>query len=104
MHMAKVTLDQLQARIVTILKDWYPITVEELRDELSLPSGVLERALKALMVKGVIELEPLTDKTYIRLLVPEIVVEVEAKDRKKRKKAPPPRTEGKPSDFDIMYG
>lgn len=103
MGMAKVTLDQLQARIVSILKDWYPITVEELRDELALPSRVLERALKALMVKGIIELEPLTDKTYVRLLAPELTVEVDAKGRRKKRKAPP-KSEDKERDFDIMYG
>jgi len=82
----KVQVDSLQARIIAILKDWYPITVEELKDELALPSGVLERSLKGLMVKGVIALEPLSDKTYIRLLVPEIVVDVDSKGRKRRKK------------------
>ena len=98
----KVQVDALQARIINILKDWYPITVEELRDEISLPSGVLERALKALMVKGVIELEPLTDKTYIRLLVPELMFEVDKKDRGRKKKPAP--SEVPPQDDSIMYG
>lgn len=99
--MAKVTLDPLQARIVAILKDWYPITVEELKDELALPSGVLERSLKALMVKGIIELEPLTDKTYIRLLTSDLIVEVEKRGHKKAIKAR--SKEKKEKDFDIMY-
>jgi len=98
----KVQVDALQARILNILKDWYPITVEELRDELSLPSGVLERALKALMVKGVIELEPLTDKTFIRLLVPEMIFEVDRNERRRKKKSPP--SEAPPRDDSIMYG
>ncbi|HJX04786.1 MAG: hypothetical protein A3K76_06445 [Euryarchaeota archaeon RBG_13_57_23] len=97
----KVQVDALQARIIAILRDWYPITVEELRDELSLPSGVLERSLKSLMVKGVIALEPLSDKTYIRLLVPEMVLETSAskKSRKSKKRNPPPR----PDDDSYMY-
>jgi hypothetical protein len=95
-----VKVDALQARIIGILKDWYPITVEELRDELSLPSGVLERSLKALMVKGVIALEPLSDKTFIRLLMPDIVLE---KDGKGHKKAiPKPGQRGRPVN-DMMY-
>jgi predicted transcriptional regulator len=98
----KVQVDSLQARIINILKDWYPITVEELKDELSLPSGVLERALKSLMVKGVIELEPLTDKTYIRLLAPEIMFDVDKKDRRRKKKSPPRETP--PQNDSIMYG
>jgi hypothetical protein len=99
-----VQVDSLQARIIAILKDWYPITVEELKDELALHSGVLERSLKGLMVKGVIALEPLSDKTFIRLLVPEIVIEVDSKGKKKRGKGravPPPPVEG--SDDSIMY-
>jgi DNA-binding transcriptional ArsR family regulator len=81
--MKKLQVDPLGARILGILKDWYPITVEELRDELGVSKTTLERALKALMVKGVVQLEPLSDKTYIRLLVPEIVFESKRKDKKK---------------------
>lgn len=98
----KVQVDALQARILNILKDWYPITVEELRDELSLPSGVLERSLKSLMVKGVVELEPLTDKTFIRLLVPEIIFEVDKKERRRKKKSRP--TDAPPQNDSMMYG
>ena len=99
-----VQVDSLQARIIAILKDWYPITVEELKDELALPSRVLERSLKGLMVKGVIALEPLSDKTFIRLLVPEIVIDVDRKSKKKRGKGGavhPLSAEG--SDDSIMY-
>lgn len=67
-------MNVFEARIVRILVDWYPITVEELRDELSVRKDVLDRALKSLAVKGVIALEPLPDKTYIRLLMPDIDV------------------------------
>ena len=99
-----VQVDSLQARIIAILKDWYPITVEELKDELALPSRVLERSLKSLMVKGVIALEPLSDKTFIRLLVPEIVIDVDSKGKKKRRRGravPPLPVEG--SGDSIMY-
>jgi DNA-binding transcriptional ArsR family regulator len=94
-----VQVSALEARIIRILKDWYPITVEELRDELSLRRDVLERALKALVVKGVIVLEPLSDKTYIRLLVPEIEIAVTGR---KSRRGKPPRS--KPlDDGSIMY-
>jgi DNA-binding transcriptional ArsR family regulator len=68
----KIRMDPLEIRVVRLLKEWYPITVEELRDELSVRPDTLARALKSLAVKGVIVLEPLTDKTYIRLLIPDI--------------------------------
>jgi DNA-binding transcriptional ArsR family regulator len=83
-----IKVSPLEARIVSILKDWYPITVEELRDELSLRPSELDRALKALMVKGIIAFEPLSDKTYIRLLVPEIVIESGRRGKGARGKRP----------------
>ncbi len=93
-----VQIDRLEARIIDILKMWYPITVEELRDELSLRKDVLDRTLKSLVVKGVIVLEPLSDKVYIRLLNPEIEVEV-----KGRKRAPlKHRMPELPADGDSM--
>lgn len=95
-----VKVSALEARIIGILKDWYPITVEELRDELSLRPSELDRALKALMVKGIIAFEPLSDKTYIRLLVPEIVVESDSKGKKGSRKRPRRPPEDKDS---IMY-
>jgi hypothetical protein len=54
------------------------------------------------MVKGIIALEPLTDKTYVRLLVPEIVIDVDrTSPKRKRKRSAPPR---KPEpDDSIMY-
>lgn len=93
-----VQVTALEARIIGILKDWYPITVEELRDELSLRKDVLERALKSLVVKGVIALEPLSDKTYIRLLVPDIGINVPTSRKKKK-----PETR-RFEDDSFMYG
>ena len=98
----KVQVDALQARIISILKGWYPITVEELKDELALPTNVLERSLKGLMVKGVIALEPLSDKTFIRLLVPELIIDVDRTTAKKKRKRSRPVVEGEPDDS-IMY-
>jgi hypothetical protein len=61
---------------------------------------VLDRALKSLMVKGIIVLEPLSDKTYIRILNPEAVMTVEG-GRKSRKKVRP--TPPQVDDDSIMY-
>jgi len=96
----KVALSSLEARIVDILKMWYPITVGELGDELSLRKDVLERTLKSLMMKGIIVLEPLSDKTYIRLLHPEIDFSVEGRKKKVQLKHRPSVDQ---SDDSIMY-
>ena len=68
-HKMNITLNALEARIVAVLRKRYPITTDELGEELSVRRDTLERTLKALAVKGVLILEPLPDKTYIRLVV-----------------------------------
>lgn len=82
-----VKLDLVQVRILRILKDWYPITVEELKDEMSARPATVERALRSLMLHGIIAFEPLTDKTYIRLLIPDI--DLDSTGSKKTKAAVP---------------
>ena len=67
-HKMNITLNALEARIVAVLRKRYPITTDELGEELSVRRDTLERTLKALAVKGVLILEPLPDKTYIRMV------------------------------------
>jgi predicted transcriptional regulator len=83
-----IKLDPVQVRILRILKDWYPMTVEELKDEMAARPATIELALRGLMLKGIIAFEPLTDKTYIRLLVPDINLDPEP-SRKAAARAPP---------------
>jgi DNA-binding MarR family transcriptional regulator len=64
-----VRLTTIEARVVELLRQRYPITVEELREELSIRRDTLILTLKSLASKGVVILEPLPDKTYVRLLV-----------------------------------
>ena len=52
-----------------------------------------------MVLKGIIVLEPLSDKTYIRLLNPEITLTVEGRRKPKRRKTPPVPRE----DDSIMY-
>jgi predicted ArsR family transcriptional regulator len=66
--MMEIERGSLEARIIEILLDVYPITVKELKEELSLSEKMLERGIKRLQSRGIIELEPLSDKVYIRLI------------------------------------
>lgn len=66
--MIEIERSSLEARIIEVLLEVYPITIAELREELSLSEKVLEMALKRLQTRGIIALEPLPDKVYIRLL------------------------------------
>ena len=69
-----VRLNPVEMKILKILQDWYPVTVEELKDEMRMREDTLERSLKSMVVKGVITLEPLSDKTYVRLLMSDVSV------------------------------
>jgi len=66
--MIELERGSLEARIIEVLLEVYPITVAELRKELSLSDKTIEMGLKRLLTKGIIALEPLPDKVYIRLL------------------------------------
>lgn len=93
----QVRLSEHEVRVLRVLKDWYPITFEELRDELNMRKDTLEKVLKGLVLKGIVSLEPLPDKTYVRLLVPDIDV---GKGKGRR-----PKTGDDPEDFyeALMY-
>lgn len=85
----KIKMNPLEIRVVRLLKERYPITVDELRDELVVRPDTLMRALKSLVVKQVVALEPLTDMTYIRLLTPDIDVEGGRRSRDTAENAKP---------------
>jgi len=65
--MITVDASSQEAVVLNYLLAKYPVTVEELRDMLSLPGRTLERVLKRLIRRGIIILEPLPGKTYIRM-------------------------------------
>ena len=44
----------------------YPATVEQLRSALRLRPSAFDLALRSLVRKGLVELEPLDDRTYVR--------------------------------------
>ena len=65
--MITVDASSQEAVVLNYLLAKYPVTVEELRDMLSLPGRTLERVLIRLIRRGIIILEPLPGKTYIRM-------------------------------------
>jgi hypothetical protein len=65
--MIEINRGTLEERVITLLQKKYPITVYEVSNELNLSDDVTIRVLKKFQVKGIVELEPLSDRTYIRL-------------------------------------
>jgi hypothetical protein len=54
---------------MTVLKEaiaMYPVTVEELRKAVRLRPTAFDMALRGLASKGMVQLEPLGDVTYVR--------------------------------------
>ena len=68
----KIELSALEMRVAQFIGENYPVTVDDIRKGLSMRRETLSRVLKALAAKGVVELEPLPDKTYVSLLAPVI--------------------------------
>ncbi len=46
----------------------YPITVDELRRELGVSKGAIERLIKRLIARGIVKLDVLPDKKFILLV------------------------------------
>lgn len=66
--MIEITTGTLEERIIKLLQKNYPITVSDIEKKLHLSRNVVIRVLQKFQVKGIVQLEPLPDKTYIRLL------------------------------------
>jgi predicted ArsR family transcriptional regulator len=66
--MIEINRGTLDEQIIKILQKTYPVTVEEIKMKLHLSKQQILRALQKLQVKGIVQLEPLPNKTYIRLL------------------------------------
>ena len=58
----------LEARILRLLQEAYPITVKEIQRKLKIPPMKLERSLKSLAVQGFVQLRKLPGKTYVDLV------------------------------------
>ena len=66
--MIEITSGTLEERVIKLLQKSYPITVEDIKEELNVSKDIVLRTLKKFQVKGIVRLEPLLDKTYVRLL------------------------------------
>jgi predicted transcriptional regulator len=66
--MIEITIGSLEEKIIKLLQKKYPITTSELASRLRVSQKEIEWVLQKLKIKGVAKLEPLPDKTYVRLL------------------------------------
>jgi predicted transcriptional regulator len=66
--MIEITTGSLEEQIIRLLQKVYPITVLEVAQRLHVPQREIEWVLQKFQVKGIVKLDPLPDKTYVRLL------------------------------------
>jgi len=66
--MVQMNAGTIEAKILQYLMEVYPVTKEDVMEKFRLSEERLELAIGNLLKKGFIELEPLEDRTYIRLL------------------------------------
>jgi len=57
---------QDEAKLLEEAVDRYPVTVEDLRKALRLRPTAFDMALRGLVRKGLVQLEPLEDRTFVR--------------------------------------
>ncbi len=66
--MIEINSGTIEERIIRLLQKTYPITVKDIKNELNISKDIVIRVLKKFQIKGIIKLEPLPHKTYVRLL------------------------------------
>jgi len=66
--MIEITRGTIEEQIIKILQKTYPITIHDLKKELNISKKLIKRTLQKLQIKGIVQLDILPDKTYIRLL------------------------------------
>ena len=66
--MIEIVNGTLEERIIKILLKTYPITVKDIKEELNVSRAIVLRVLQKFQIKGIVRLEILPDKTFVRLL------------------------------------
>jgi predicted ArsR family transcriptional regulator len=100
-YMIEITRGTIEELIIKRLQKVYPITVSDLEEQLHLSRNNILRVLKQLQIKGIVQLEPLPDKIYIRLLRQDFRF-IGRKHQKKFKKFHSSGKKQKPKDYDGM--
>lgn len=66
--MIEITNGSHEEKIIKLLQKKYPITVKEIHEKLHISKNITLRVLKQLQIKGILQLESLPGKIYVRLI------------------------------------
>jgi DNA-binding MarR family transcriptional regulator len=101
--MIEIITGTIEERIIKILRETYPITVSDLEKKLNLSRTTIMRVLKKFQIKGIVRLDPLPDKIYVRLLRRDFSF-IGKKQQRKFKKHHSKLEKQKSKDYDgMMY-
>ena len=89
----------LESRIIHLLLEMYPTTVHDLEREMKVKPSLLARTLKGMATRGIVELEPLSDRTFVRLARYDFSFVGPKRSQRKRGKARG-KGPGKPKDYE----
>lgn len=101
--MIEITKGTLEARIIKLLQKTYPVTISEVSEQLGVSYGKVKRCLMKLRTQGIVRLEPLPGKTFIRLLRNDFrFIGRKAEQRKFIKRSRGKRRQPPKDDYDDM--
>jgi len=66
--MIEITRGTLEEQVIKILQKTYPITIKKVSKQIHLSEKQVRWVLNQLQIKGIVKLDPLPDKTFIRLI------------------------------------
>lgn len=100
--------DSIEAKIVKQLMEGRPLTIEETAEKLKISASRVKRAVKGLVSRGIIEVQELPDKKYLRLKRSDISFHgtnpsQEKKIKKKKKKKKDEDEKGSKKSREMMY-
>ena len=101
--MIEITIGSLEEQIIKLLQKKYPITTFELASKLRVSRKKIEWVMQKFQVKAIVKLEPLPDKTYVRLLRNDFQFIGLRQQRKKIKHNTKNKIEDDVDYDDIMY-
>ncbi len=100
-------IDSLEGKIVKLLMKGRPLTIKEVAEELKFSVSRVRRAVKGLASRGIVEIEELPDKKYLRLLRSDIKfhgINPSQEEAIKRKKSGKDEDKGSEKSRSMMYG
>jgi predicted ArsR family transcriptional regulator len=65
--MIEINSGTIEEQIIKILRKSYPVTIKDIEKKLHISREKILRTLQKFQIKGIVQLEPLPDKIFVRL-------------------------------------